>query len=346
MARRQTLYLPVMLAATVALACLAALLVASGEEAQAAFPGKNGRIAFSAEGNSFQGGPQGPSQIYTVNSADGTDRKQLTHTTSTYNGDPSFSSDAQKIAWVRGGRERGGDIWDNDIWVMNADGTSKRQLTRGLALDSKPSFSPDGRIVAFERRVPEDGQEIYLKALDDARPKQITDGPNLKETPVFSPDGTRIAFLHTEGVPPTEGNPGYIHGPTDIFTMRPDGTGKRRITNVASGKHVIHPDWSPNGSRLVYNVYSDFTDNVGIRTIGANGKGGERVVPPEEYAGLHRAAPVFSPNGRRIAFGYHRETSLDIWTIKPDGTGLRNVTNIPNDDEQEPSWGLVPRTGP
>ena len=303
MARSQKFYLPVMIAATVAVACLVALLAASQEEAQAAFPGKNGRIAFSAE-----------DQIYTVNS-EGTDRKQLTHTTSTYNGDPSFSSDGQKIAWVRGG-----DIWDDDIWVMNDDGTSKRRLTRGSARDSAPSFSPDGRFVVFERRVPEDGTEIFLKVLDGTRPKQITDDPDLKEKPVFSPDGTRIAFVHTEGVPPTEGSPGYIHGPTDIFTMRPDGTRKRRITNVASGKHVIHPDWSPDGSRLVYNVYSDFTDKVGIRTIGANGKGGVRVVPPRSTPGCTGPPPSSPP---KIEGSPSATTGSLPWTSGPSSPTAR-----------------------
>jgi Tol biopolymer transport system component len=318
----------------VLLACAAALLALSEKKAEAAFPGKNGRIAYASNG----GGKD--SEIYTIN-PDGSGKTQLTNN-DTDDIDPAYSPDGQKIAWVRGGWERGGGIWDEDIWVMNADGTSKRRITSGSARDSAPSFSPDGRTVAFERRVPEDGTEIFLKTLDGARSEKITEGPDLKEKPVFSPDGTRMAFLHTEGVPPTEGSPGYIHGPTDIFTMRPDGTGKRRITNVASGKHVIHPDWSPDGSRLVYNVYSDFTDKVGICTIGANGKGGERVVPPEEHAGLHSADPVFSSNGRRIAFGYYREASFDIWTIKPDGTGLRNVTR----GARDPSWGPVPKSGP
>ena len=75
MARRE-LYLPVLIAAAVLVACAVALLVALSEKAEATFPGKNGRIAFDAYTTPDLG--SSPSQIFTIN-PDETGERQLTH---------------------------------------------------------------------------------------------------------------------------------------------------------------------------------------------------------------------------------------------------------------------------
>ena len=107
---RRMLYLPALIGAAVLVACSVALLLAvSGEKAQAAFPGKNGRIAFAFNGRE----PGSAWQIVTIN-PDGTGEKWLTHSSDPFhNHSPSYSPDGRMIAWERNG----------NIWVMNADGT-------------------------------------------------------------------------------------------------------------------------------------------------------------------------------------------------------------------------------
>ena len=146
---------PALVAAAVLMACLAALSAAS-REAEAAFAGENGRIAFSARG--FTG--ETNLQIFTVE-PDGTDTRQLTDTTVRhYNTEPSYSPDGKKVAWNRSG----------DIWIMNANGAAKERLTGGPAFDSGPAFSPDGRKVAFARKA-----DIYVKALDGTGLRVLTE---------------------------------------------------------------------------------------------------------------------------------------------------------------------------
>jgi hypothetical protein len=104
MARRRTLYLPLMIAAAVlAVACAVALLLAvSGEKAQAAFPGKNGRIAF------YKASVEGPDELFVVN-ADGSGLQNITNTPDVSEITPAWSSDGKKLVYQRTGPSRGAE---------------------------------------------------------------------------------------------------------------------------------------------------------------------------------------------------------------------------------------------
>jgi hypothetical protein len=109
MARRRTLYLPVMIAAAVVVACAVALSVLS-EKAEATFPGKNGRIVYAGwnRGEDFE--------IYTIN-PDGSGKTQLTNN-DTDDLDPAYSPDGKKIVYA--GKD--GPKGDLEIYTINASG--------------------------------------------------------------------------------------------------------------------------------------------------------------------------------------------------------------------------------
>lgn len=130
-------------AALVVLACAAS--------AQAAHPGRNGRIAY-AESIDTRGSSFGPF-IVTVR-ADGSGPRRLTggFDVPYIDFDPAWSPDGKRIAFVRStGNTIGPETIGTEIWVMNGDGKHERRLTHNRLFDGNPGWSPDGKRILFAR---------------------------------------------------------------------------------------------------------------------------------------------------------------------------------------------------
>nr|MBA3384169.1 PD40 domain-containing protein [Actinomycetota bacterium] len=132
-----------------ALGLLATLLCSAS--AEGAYPGRNGRVAYVESALGRIGSGWGPT-IVSVR-LDGTGRQTLTTATRT-SGDfePAWSPDGRRLAYVHStGRRFGPRTAGTEIWVMNADGTRKRRLTRNALWDGSPTWSPDGGSILFVR---------------------------------------------------------------------------------------------------------------------------------------------------------------------------------------------------
>ena len=84
--------------------------------------------------------------------------------------DPQLSPDGTKILYTRTWIDRMEDSWQSDIWIMNADGSRNRFLTKG----SNPRWSPDGTRFAFTDEGEPKGTQIFVRWLDTAEATQIT----------------------------------------------------------------------------------------------------------------------------------------------------------------------------
>ena len=300
-------------------ACLAALL-ATSHEAEAAFPGKNGKIVYTKR--VYEEGIN--DGIFSVN-ADGTGEKRLTNTANGYSVEPSYSADGTKIAWNR----------NADIWIMDADGTDKRRLTGGPADDGEPAFSPDGRAVAFTRYTPETGQrDIYIKSISGSL-RRVTNDEDREGSLSFGPNGYRIAYTISEAVPGACG--GCIY-PSEVATVRTDGTDRKIVTDAPGDSEASDPDWSPDGRTLAYTFYDIGSEQGRIETVRADGTGQQTVFSQDS------GDPTFSPDGTKIAF-VRWGWPGGIWTINPDGTKLTSVIGSPQALETEPTWGKSPQAG-
>ena len=180
------------------------------------------------------GGGQADEEVYVMD-ADGSNIVRLTNTPgdSTSSWAADWSPDGQKIVFMsnRGGSPPGSDGYD--LYVMNADGSNLRRLTRAHGWNATPAWSPDGEHIAFasnpERK---DHGEIWLIAPDGTGPRRLSVGAR----PSWSPDGKKIAFMGGDG----------------IYVMDADGTNIQRLTHRPGD--VGHPDWSPDGSKIVFTV--------------------------------------------------------------------------------------------
>ena len=111
-------------------------------------------------------------------------------------GDPTLSPDG-KLAALAVTRY---DVAENksysDLWLLPVSGGSARQLTNAHARDADPSFSPDGRWIAFVSKRGDDKEsQIYVIAADGGEARRVTDLPTGATDPKWFPDGHRLAFI-------------------------------------------------------------------------------------------------------------------------------------------------------
>ncbi|MGZ8632493.1 MAG: TolB family protein, partial [Solirubrobacteraceae bacterium] len=149
---------------------------------------------------------------------------------------PSYSPDGTQIAF-RGDLDLTEPSGDEEIYVMNADGTNVRQLTSNADYDSAPSWSPDGKRIVFESApagtftagVEAHEKDIYVMRADGTHVRRLTDSPGLDEGAEFSPDGTKIVFSSDRD------------GQQELYVMNAAGSGPRRLTDNPSRDES--PDW-------------------------------------------------------------------------------------------------------
>ena len=219
--------------------------------------------------------------------------------------DPAWSPDSTKIAFVSA---RAGEA---HVYVMNADGTGTKQLTSNKDSETHPTWSQDGRSIAFTR----DG-DIYVMGADGSDPKRISDINAQESDPAWSPDGQWIAYIkRTPGTPVQ-----------NLWVMHADGSGRRALTRQ-SGR-AFTPSWSPDSKRIVFSMNRDETV-FELFTIGVDGKGLRSVVPT---AG-DNFEPSWSPDGSKIAY----QEDGAIFTVELGGGDVERLTDQANNDS-EPTW--------
>ena len=177
----------------------------------------------------------------------------------------AWSPDGTRIAYV-------GSLGDDaDVYVMNADGTNRVNLSNYLGADDvDPAWSPDGTKVAFTS-FRDYNPEIYVMGADGSNPVRLTNHPGWDNLPAWSPDGTKIAFTTDR-----DGN-------SEIYVMGADGSNLVNLTNDAGEQW--DPAWSPDGSRIA------FTNDWDIYVMDADGSNAVNLTnsPAQEYG------PAWSP---------------------------------------------------
>lgn len=174
-----------------------------------------------------------------------------------------------------------------------------------------------GRLIAFTGTPSgSDRAGIFTVRSDRIATRRLTK-PDLwvhPGQPTWSPGGTWIAFSGSDHPQ------GHDY---DLWSIRPDGTGLRRLAKVPGSPQ--DPDWSPEGGRLTFSSGDD------IYTVGSDGRGLRRLTRGPAVDN----DPDWSPDGRTIAFGSNRGGVFQIWVMDADGDRPRRLVAKRSG---EPDW--------
>lgn len=264
----------------------AGLALALVAPAQAAFPGKNGRLVYY-EGNDVRVADADP----------GTDDGQVI-VTDAYDG--RWSPDGTRIVVTvdaPGGAEP-------QIAVARADGTGLDTLTTTTGLASaRADWSPDATRFVFDRyNADQTGSHLMVMNSDGSNVRSLTPLAvgQYDYFAVWSPDGRTIAFTSDDGL-----------GDIDLALIDPDGTDRRPF--AATGLPEDHAAWSPDSTRIAYTVDSD----VYIKAVA----GGDPVLIASDAR-----TPEWSPDGVWIIYTASRTLTAGpatqgLFARRADGTG-------------------------
>lgn len=218
--------------------------------------------------------------------------------------EPDWSPDGQRIVFTsrRDGKSH--------VYVMDADGSGSRQVTRGKSDDSAPAWSPDGKRIAFSR----DG-DLYLVPVTGGAVRRVTREIGGEERePAWSPDGAWIAYTYRRPAFSTR----------EVWRVRPDGSGRGQVTRMNA--NAVAPSFSPDGRKVVFS--SDANDGrFRLYEIGADGR---RLRQLTFQTGDY-FDPSWSADGKTLLF----ERDGIVYTLFPAATETA-LTDGPNDGS--PTW--------
>ena len=233
-----------------------------------------------------------------------------------FDADPSFSPDGTKVLFTSA---RDGNA---EVYSINIDGTDLRRLTSDPSTDSHASFSPDGTQILFTSDRENENSDVYIMSADGGRPVKFTNWDKSNETAGpggWSPDGTKIAFFSNR------------NGMDDIYVASAE-TVRPKIVLSDTERNSHNPSFSPDGKNVVYSLESD--DKTGELLILDRETGRAHAIRKTE---LPVTQPVWSPDGKRIAFVDRIDGNSEVCVIDPDGSGFANLTRDPSLDTN-PSW--------
>jgi Tol biopolymer transport system component len=231
---------------------------------------------------------------------------------------PSFSRDGRTVVY-----DRGRVSTERVSYDLLQPLYSKNTAFELVHLGRLGAYSPDGRRLAFSEPAGNAEWAIVVMDSDGTQRKTVFfEQGTAALSPRWSYDGRRLVFGLGGGFDTR-------NAPSRVIVTHADGSNVRVL---ATGAGAGFPSFSPDGKRLVFRVWGKDANERGLRILALDTAAITHLTRDE-----FDTFPGWSPKGDLIAFTSWRNGDFDIYTIRPDGSGLKRLTTAPGNDAHS-SW--------
>ncbi len=252
---------------------------------------------------------------------------------------PTWSPDGKHIAFVRQtAKGRVGQNQQENLFLMNQDGSNVQQLTNHPSLNGLCTWAPDGHRIAFASNR-DGGSDVYVIDILTQEVQRLTRNPGLREWaagPSWSPDGKYIAYR--QALPP--------RGLTTIYVMRSNGIAPHPLVG-SDDWYRYGPRWSPDSKSVLYceSLYGPGEQGQAVKLLSSrvviqrHGAKARRFLKTPKKWLIHSAC--WMDNGKQVLIAADEygtpDRQIDIYQYKLSNDTLTNLTNHPRGDYQ-PNW--------